>query len=217
MPSTHWAYTDFTSANKVNVVSPTAFTAYFYDTNTIAYYTKDGHITELIPAAGGPIQTDLTALTGAPPGNLSTALASYTENITYPAKQVDYLTSDGHIHELWVGVANPSWNHSDLTQITGSPPSSGTSISCYAWQIQKQVVYLTNDGHIHELSVAAGSSWIHTDLSQITGAPPSPGRSLCGYGWQSGSTKQVVYVTNDGHIHELFVPSGQSWAHADLT
>ena len=47
-------------------------------------------------------------------------------------------------------------------------------ISGYAWENgrTKQVVYLTSDGHIHELFVAVGGAWDHADLTQLTGAPP---------------------------------------------
>jgi hypothetical protein len=32
----------------------------------------------------------------------------------------------------------------------------------------------------------------------------------------AGQSKQVVYGTNDGHIHELFVIKGGTWQYADL-
>jgi len=51
----------------------------------------------------------------------------------------------------------------------------------YAWEVggTKQVVYTTQDGHLHELSVVVGGSWFHADLTQIAGAPtvaPDPPR-----------------------------------------
>ena len=38
-----------------------------------------------------------------------------------------------------------------------------------------------------------------------------------GYSWEVGQSKQVVYRTADGHIHELYVVKGGAWQHADLT
>jgi hypothetical protein len=40
---------------------------------------------------------------------------------------------------------------------------------------------------------------------------------MWGYSWEAGQSKQVVYLTNDGHIHELYVTVGGTWKHADLT
>jgi hypothetical protein len=93
-------------------------------------------------------------------------------------------------------------------------------IATYAWEKggTKQVVYRAADGHIHELFVAVGGSWSHADLTRMTGAPqPAPDTAFAGYEWEAGGSKQVVYLTADGHIHELFVAMGGSWSHADLT
>jgi len=38
-----------------------------------------------------------------------------------------------------------------------------------------------------------------------------------GYAWEDGQSKQIVFATADGHIHELYVNVGGAWAHADLT
>jgi hypothetical protein len=38
-----------------------------------------------------------------------------------------------------------------------------------------------------------------------------------GYAWGSGQSKQIVFTTGDGHIHELYVNVGGAWSHADLT
>ena len=43
------------------------------------------------------------------------------------------------------------------------------------------------------------------------------GSSQSGYAWEAGKTKQVVFTTADGHIHELVVAVGGKWSHADLT
>jgi hypothetical protein len=90
----------------------------------------------------------------------------------------------------------------------------------YAWEKggTKQVVYRAADGHIHELFVSVGRSWMHADLTQLTRAPlPDADSAFAGYQWDAGGTKQVVYITSDDHIHELFVAVGGSWSHADLT
>ena len=50
-------------------------------------------------------------------------------------------------------------------------------MDAFAFEAQgsKQVVYRTNDGHIHELSVVLGQrvgGWSHTDLTTYIPAPP---------------------------------------------
>src|SRR5262249_61258535 len=68
------------------------------------------------------------------------------------------------------------WYHADLTDITGAPAAGDYSpLSGYAWEASnsKQDVYLTPDGHVHELSVTASTPWYHADLTAFTGAPPA--------------------------------------------
>ena len=88
----------------------------------------------------------------------------------------------------------------------------------YSWEAgrSKQVVYRTAGGHIHELYVIKGGTWQHADLTAIAGAPPATD-VINGYSWEAGRSKQVVYRTAGGHIHELYVIKGGTWQHADLT
>jgi hypothetical protein len=161
---------------------------------------------------------DLTQITGAPQPAYP-SIAGY-EWGAGQSKQVVYMTADGHIHELSVQWGG-RWTHLDLTQIANAPLAAGWSdLAAYQWDAgqSKQVVYMTADGHVHELSLPLGGKWAHVDLTQITGAPSGlPASVLSGYGWTAGQTKQVVYATADGHIHELYFPRGGSWNHADLT
>ncbi|HTP36573.1 MAG TPA: hypothetical protein VMJ75_30565 [Candidatus Acidoferrales bacterium] len=111
------------------------------------------------------------------------------------------------MHELFVTMDDP-WDHADLTAIAGSPAAPGASPAGYAWKggCSKQVVYLTSDGHVHELWVRRFGSWSHADLTAMTNAPAAVGPPLSGYGWYTGGTKQVMYRgTSNGHVHELFV------------
>ena len=156
---------------------------------------------------------DLTAITGAPP--------AYTVSNGYAweggqSKQIVYTTGDDHIHELYVNLGG-AWGHADLTAITGAPPAHSVS-NGYAWEggQSKQIVFTTGDGHIHELYVNLGGAWGHADHTAITGAPPASTVSN-GYAWEGGQSKQIVFTTGDGHIHELYVNVGGAWGHADLT
>jgi predicted NUDIX family NTP pyrophosphohydrolase len=136
------------------------------------------------------------------------------------SKQVVYRTADGHIHELSVVLGGSSnWSHADLSGIAGGPPAALEYIG-FAFEAQrsKQVVYRTADGHIHELSVVlGGSSWSYADLSGIAGGPPAESLEAA-FAFEAQRSKQVVYRTADGHIHELSVVlGGGNWSHADLS
>jgi hypothetical protein len=80
------------------------------------------------------------------------------------------------------------------------------------------VVYVSADGHVHELYDALGAgSWAHNDLTGKTGAPAAAGGSSLA-AWVDPSYQHVVYVSADGHVHELYDALGAgSWAHNDLT
>jgi hypothetical protein len=215
-----WAYADLSQLTGAPAVTGAALAAYAWETGRskqVVYLTANGHVHELYVSSGGAwAHADLTQMTGAPPASGS-ALAAYAWE-SGGSKQVVYMTADGHIHELFVTVGH-SWAHADLTQITGGPPAAGSNLVGYAWEVgeSKQVVYTTADGHIHELYVSIGKNWGHADLTQLTNAPAVNGGAFVAYAWEEAGTKQVAYLTNNGHVHELYVGVGQSWAHADLT
>jgi hypothetical protein len=137
------------------------------------------------------------------------------------SKQVVWLGQDLHIYELHVGVGG-AWTYADLTYLTSGQlsPLGWISLMGYGWNVgqSKQVIYNTYDDHIHELYCVKGGAWKYVDLIQLTGAPPTAhGSPFIGYGWDAGESKQVVYQTADGHIHELYVAKGGAWGHVDLT
>jgi hypothetical protein len=141
--------------------------------------------------------------------------------------------SFGHVYELYAGGGSlDDWRDADLTTKVfgpfppdGSRPNPGAPIVGYgggwaAWTHinSKQVDYIGVNGHVYELYVDLGSDWTYADLNfLVTDAPIPDGTVLAGYYWQAGDTKQVVYTTADGHIHELYRVTGNPWAHLDLT
>lgn len=133
------------------------------------------------------------------------------------SKQVAYISQDHHIHEFSVSKGG-SWQHTDLTQLSGAPLASSRFILGYAWPEggTKQVAYLAQDGHVHELWMSTGGTWQHADVSALTGAPPAV-RVTAGYSWAEGHSKQIVFVGDDHHIHELCAEAGKPWRHVDLT
>lgn len=181
----------------------------------VFYLGQDGHVQELTAIAGGNWQhADLNALTGAPPAVAVTAGYSWS---TGRSKQVVFVGDDDHIHELSVEM-DKSWQHVDLTAQTNAPTPASKYMVGYQWEAGqcKQVAYVSQDGHIHELYLEAGKRWQHADLSALTSAPRATDL-MVGYEWPEVRTKQLAFVSEDGHIHELFLSPGHSWGHADLT
>jgi hypothetical protein len=185
-------------------------------TKQVAYIGPDHHIHEFYVVVEGMWQQeDLMALVEAPPaGNRFLVGYEWPEGGT---KQVAYLGQDEHVHELCVGVEG-SWQHTDLNYITGAPPANQVTAG-YSWSAghSKQVLFVGDDDHIHELVVEAGKPWRHVDLTAITNAPLPGSNFMVGYEWSEGQSKQVAYIGLDGHIHELSLLAGGLWQHLDLS
>src|SRR5258708_26748864 len=81
----------------------------------------------------------------------------------------------------------------------------------------KQVAFISQDHHIHEFCVRNGGTWQHVDLTTLASAPLADSRFLIGFDWPEGKTKQVAYLGQDQHIHELVVSVGGTWQQTDLT
>jgi hypothetical protein len=185
----------------------------------VVYTSDDLHIHELWVSVGGRwAHEDLTMRAGGPSvAEIGGHLTAYAWEAGM-SKQVAYIGHDRHIHELYV-VAGGTWQHADLTTLTGAPAAADAKIVGYAWEQghAKQVLYQTTDGHIHELYVVAGGTWQHVNLTALISAPLPVVAKLTGYAWEAGQSKQIVYLTGDGHIHELHIPVDGTWQHVDLT
>jgi hypothetical protein len=130
-----------------------------------------------------------------------------------PCARVVYAGFDGDVHELR-STGGQSWAHNDLTAIAGGPQGRSAPFG-YTTSIGREgpcarVIYLTNDGHVHELSLVSGRRWADNDLTAIAGGPPARsapfGYAATGYTTSldgQGPCARVIYVSNDGHVHEL--------------
>jgi hypothetical protein len=182
----------------------------------VDYISQDRHIHELVVGIGGNWQhADLTAMTGAP-----NAMSRFLVGYAWPeggTKQVSYLGPDGHIQELCVHTGG-NWQCSDLSAITGAPPAVQVTAG-YSWTAgrSKQVIFMGDDDHIHELTVEMDRAWRHVDLTALTNAPIPGSKRMVGYEWTQRQCQQIAYVGQDGHIHELFQEAGKTWQHTDLT
>ena len=190
-------------------------------TQQIAYASSmnaNGHIYELVMYQDHPWSVEdimMQPIDAAPADGF--ALVAYDWKAA-GTKQLVYSGRDGHLHELSAGVTG-LWNYTDLTRATGAPLAENSLLAAYAWEAgkTKQVVYVSGDGHIHELMSGLDGAWSHTDLTSASGAPLAGEAALAGYAWETGGTKQVVYTGTDRDVYELVCGQSSRWSFADLT
>ena len=135
-----------------------------------------------------------------------------------------YLTGDGHVHELYypLGATGPEWATTDIINQAGAPAAvAGSALTSWADAHYQHVVYLTGDGHVHELYYplgATGPKWATTDvIAQADASAAVAGSALTS--WADAHYQHVVYLTGDGHVHELYYPlgaTGPEWATTDI-
>jgi hypothetical protein len=132
-------------------------------------------------------------------------------------QNVGYLTSDGHVHELYSQVGGGGWNHIDLTQAAAAPNGVESVLTSWADPKNQHVGFMTAIGTIGGLSSPiGGGTWTYTDLIQAANAPV-PGNTFL-TSWSDPNYQHLVYESSDRHLHELFSPSsGGTWATGDLT
>jgi hypothetical protein len=190
-------------------------------TQQIAYASAmntNGHIYELVMYQNHPwsLEDPMLQHIDAAPAN-GFALVAYDWKKA-GTKQLVYSGRDGHVHELSTSVVG-LWRHTDLTEATSAPLADNEPLTAYAWEggNTKQVVYVGEDGHIHELSSGIDGLWKHTDLMAETGAPSAGDAALAGYAWEYGEKKQVVYTGSDGDVYELVFGQDSRWSFANLT
>src|SRR5437588_2954851 len=190
-------------------------------TQQIAYTSAmdaNGHIYELVRYQDRPwsFEDIMRQPIGAAPAD-GFSLVSYSFRAA-GTKHIVYSGRDGHLHELSAGVTG-LWKYTDLTQATGAPLADNPLLAAYAWEAgkTKQVVYVSGDGHIHELVSGLDGAWRHTDLTSASGAPLAGEAALAGYAWEAGGTKQVVYTGADGDVYELVCGQSGGWSFANLT
>jgi hypothetical protein len=197
------------------------------------YIGDDGDIIQFYQVYGGSWQFGLGLYACNPPcarPAVGSPLVGY-DFAEGPSQQVVYMPDNAHIYELYARRLH-GWQLADLTRLAFGPlppveslPAVGSPLAGYGggWPFlthinSKQVDYIGANGHVYELYVDLGSSWTPTDLTNLTIDAPTPdGTVLAGYYWGAGNSKQVVYTTADGHIHELYRVGGNPWAHLDLT
>ena len=106
----------------------------------------------------------------------------------------------------------------DLAALASLARGTATTLTSWVDAKYQHVVYLSADGHAHELYAhLAGGIWRETDLTATARAPGAvPGSALSS--WVDAKYEHVAYVSGDGHVDELYFRlSGGRWAGNDLT
>ena len=133
---------------------------------------------------------------------------------------VVFQNEESDLEELWYAEGG-EWATNNLTAAASAPkPRRLAPFSTHTWDHDRtqHVVYVDDDGRVHELWFALGTGWRHNDLTRAAGAPSATVRhGVHSYTWAQDTTQHVVYVGTDGHVHELWFAPGEGWRHNDLT
>jgi hypothetical protein len=189
----------------------------------VNFIGTDGHIHELFHPSGGDwIHNDLTMLSGGGVGPLTgSALDGYARSDG--GQHVNFIGTDGHVHELHI-QPDGSWENNDLTILSGGgiTPAPGSSLDGYAGPDDGQHVnFIGTDGHVHELYLHSDAQWVNNDLIKLSGngIGPAPGSALDGYvdsEPEFNRGQHVNFIGTDGHVHELYTHPGAQWVNNDL-
>jgi len=123
-------------------------------------------------------------------------------------QHVDYLGSDGHIHELWWD--NDGWHHNDLTKASGGgAPLATSSPQGYVFANTLHVLYVDEDGYAHQMIWDRG--WTHSPVTTPPfNVPVAPETSLAAYVFEALASQHVNYIGVDGRLYEVSWDSGGS-------
>jgi hypothetical protein len=131
---------------------------------------------------------------------------------------VVYTGTDGHIHELRWDGGDGKWHHFDLNERAQVGMLAVTQPTAYVFKslVQRHVLYVGTDDHIHELywEPSVGDWHYGGDLTAATGAQ-LPREEVTGFAFDAEGTQFVHYRGPDGHIHQLSWDGNAGW-HPDF-
>ncbi|HEX3545954.1 MAG TPA: hypothetical protein VHU62_05175, partial [Mycobacterium sp.] len=139
---------------------------------------------------------------------------------TDSSQHVNFIGTDGHVHELYTAPNTAGWVDHDLTQLAAAvAPKSDTALDGY-WgtDSSQHVNFIGTDGHVHELYIAPTTAgWVDHDLTQLAAAVAPSGVALDAY-WGTDSSQHVNFIGVDGDVHELYIaPNTAGWVDNNLT
>jgi hypothetical protein len=211
-----WTATDLTAATGGVSAAYGSLTSWIDKTyEHLVCADASGHLHEFYRTLGPAawVQGDITAASGAPPAGPG-ELTSWVDSVY---EHVVCTTSDGHIHELYFPLGTGPWQSGDLTVAANAPLALPTALTSWVDSVYQHVVYLSADGHIHEMYFKLGTGpWVAGDLTAATGAPPAIPGTLAS--WLDSTYQHLVFLTADGHVRELRFKLGAGpWTVTDIT
>jgi hypothetical protein len=195
-----------------------ALTSFFdrFSIGHIFYVDQNQHVHELYYYNGAWHDgfPDLTVTTSAPLPLPSTALTSFFD--VYMVAHVFYLSSDGHVHELY---NDGTWHNSnpDLTNTTGAAAAllGGGLTSYFDGFGVEHVFYIgAPNGLVLEL-YHDGGGW-HSNYSLYSLYYPATTQSALTGFFDPNSVQHVFYQSRDGHIRESYNTGNNEWWGSDL-
>jgi NTE family protein len=120
--------------------------------------------------------------------------------------------------EIWA-LENRRFGHSDPTRRADPTPAEAPGLQPIIDQQKLQLRALMNERRSLNGPMPWNIDQWSWSLERHPWHPPFPPASAVvnGYAWEGGQSKQIVYTTGDGHIHELYVNVGGVWKDSDLT
>jgi hypothetical protein len=221
-----WAHNDLTKATRAPMAAgePAGYVEEANKTQHVVFRTGDGDLIELYSKYGetaGWKMRDLSKDAGAPKA------AGSPDAFYWPgtkSQHVVYRGSDDNVHELFL-EPNGKWSHNNLTDSAKAPKAAGEPSAYLEDQNNTQhVVYRTEEGDVIQLysKYKATDGWHKEDLTKEANAPKAAGNPS-GYRLRESmvrgiTTQHVVYRSQDGGIHELFLGGAENkWTHNDLS
>jgi len=225
----HWEDNDLTtlSGGGIQPIRGSALHGYVGTDGSqhVNFIGTDGHVHEMYtnPQIAHWQNNDLTAAASGPkigpaPG---TALDGYWGSDN--SQHVNFIGTDGHVHEMYIKPQLGHWENNDLTAAASGPkigPAPGSALDGYWGSDNSQHVnFIGTDGHVHELYIKPQlGHWENNDLTAAANATgPAKGSALDGY-WGSDASQHVNFIGTDGNVHELYTnPQVGHWEDNDLT
>lgn len=223
-----WQYTNITQQAHATIAEGTtaegaALVAFAWEANAtrhVAYISGDAHVHELVAGKDNAWKdTDITEHAASPEASEDSPLVGYVWEAN-GTRSFIYSTDEGDIYALVAGK-DEQWQSIGLLERTKAPKAFGSALSGYVWTTgdMQQIVYVSKDRHVQELSAGRDGTWGHIDVTQATHTAEAANDIIVGFEWSSSFAKQIVYLdtAENPHIHELMLAHGSSWTHTDVT
>jgi RHS repeat-associated protein len=188
-----------------------------HDAGTVSL--KVGNFTASVPYGQIWTYQDLTAVAGAPPVNNSQCpLTNFVASDPNAPDRVFYESWNFHLHRL-VSDTNAGWSDQDMTALLGAP-TTGSCLTSFSWpnsSSPEHLFYADGSQHIHEMWSDSGGKWHDQDNTALAGAPPFYTSLTSFLSADPNAPEHVFYLTNDRHVHEMWLGSGGVWHDQDNT